>query len=57
MQPAIDSGECVEPAVTAEQVTEMLRAHLEASRVQREAYERQSAARRWGASSFTSMTR
>jgi hypothetical protein len=29
MQPAIDSGECEVPAVTAEQFLEMLRAHLE----------------------------
>ncbi len=48
MQLAIDSGECEEPEVSAEQVEEMLRAHFEESRIRREEYEKQSAARRLG---------
>jgi hypothetical protein len=48
MQPEIDSGELVVPDVTAEEVLEMIHAHLEESRVRREHYEKLSAAHRWG---------
>ena len=46
MEPAIDSGECEEPDVSAEQVAAKLRALFEENRIRREEYEKQSAARR-----------
>jgi hypothetical protein len=54
MQPGIDRGEYETPNVTAEQVEEMLHAHFEESRIRREEYEQQSAARRWGRASLAS---
>ena len=47
MEPAIDSGECEESDVTAEQVAEMLHALLEENRVRPQEWEKQCEARRW----------
>lgn len=53
MPPAIDSGECVVSDATAEQVAAMLHALLEGNRIQREEYEKRSAASPWGRASPT----
>jgi hypothetical protein len=39
--------ECVEPNLTAEEVKDMIRAHLEENRIRREENERQIAEHRW----------
>jgi hypothetical protein len=44
LQAAMDSGEDEVPGVSAEQVAEMLRVHVEESGIRREKYENQSAA-------------